>query len=190
MRVFIAVELPERTKKEIARVQERIKNTSNRIKWVDPSSIHITLKFLGELKEDLLSGVFKTTREVAEKFSPFTIKIRGTGAFPNPGNPRVIWMGIEEGSSQLARIAEELEKKLSHQGFPRERRKWVPHLTLGRVKELKDRENIKKLITKEEQTPGGVVEVERITVMQSRLTPQGAIYIPLQCFSLKGGEDE
>lgn len=190
MRVFIAVELPEKVKRGIAQVQERIKKTSNRIKWVDSSSMHITLKFLGEVSEDSLDGIYRISGEVAEEFSPFTIKIEGTGVFPDYNNPRVIWMGIGEGALQLAEIARKLEEKLHQRGFPRERRKWVPHLTLGRVKQLTDRENIRNLIIREEKTPGGVAEIREITVMQSRLTPQGAIYTPLQCFSLKGGKNE
>jgi len=186
MRVFVAIDLPEKTKKKIANLQEKIKHTSNEIKWVDPSLIHITLKFLGETDEKKLDGIFEATCEVAEKFCPFFIKIYKMGAFPNLECPRVIWLGIKEGSSQLAQIAKELEKKLFKQGFPREKREWVPHLTIGRVKQLQDRESIKRAIMREKQTSGGEAKIEAITVMQSRLTPQGPIYTPLQKFPLQG----
>lgn len=187
MRVFIAIELPDKIKKELALIQGRMKPTPNKIKWVEPSSLHITLKFLGEIKEEILQNVFRTVEEVAAEFLPFYIEIKGAGTFPDNSNPRVIWMGIEEGASQLSLLARQLEEKLSREGFPPEKRKWVPHLTLGRVKHLRDREDMKKIINQEQETSGGRVKVEKITVMQSRLTPQGAIYTPLQCFSLKGG---
>jgi len=184
MRVFIAVELPEKAKRKIALIQDRMKRLPDKIKWVAPSSIHITLKFLGEIKEKAIDNVFESTYRVAQKFQPFVINIRGTGVFPHLDNPRVIWVGVEEGSVKLAEIVNSLEEELSRD-FPRERKKWLPHLTVGRVKWLNNRENIKKVIEEEKQTQIGNIKVEFITVMQSNLTPRGALYKPLQRFYLK-----
>lgn len=185
MRVFIAVELPEKVKREIALIQERIKVLPDKIKWVSPSSIHITLKFLGEIKEKALNSVFKATCEVAQKFQPFVVEIEGTGVFPHSDNPRVIWIGVGKGSTRLAEIVRSLEERLSSEGFPPERKKWIPHLTLGRVKQLIDKEGIKKVVEGERKAPAGEMKVEFISVMQSHLTPGGAIYKPLQRFYLK-----
>lgn len=184
MRIFIAIELPEVIKREISRIQNKMASPVNKIKWVDSASMHITLKFLGETEEKKLTEVFGRTKKVADEFNPFFVRVKGTGAFPHAGNPRVIWMGIEEGSDELIRMVEELERELSGCGFPKEKKKWVPHITVGRVKKLKDVELIKKLISREKQTPGGKMRAEDITVMQSRLTPQGAVYTPLKHFPL------
>ncbi|RLE14530.1 RNA 2',3'-cyclic phosphodiesterase [Candidatus Aerophobetes bacterium] len=186
MRVFIAVELPEAVKKEIARIQNKIMNTPGRIRWVKPSSLHITLKFLGEIEKEKLNRVFEVTQKIADKFKPFFFEIKGVGIFPETGSPRIIWIGIEKGHLELGRMAKELEDRLFEQGFPRERKKWTPHITLGRVKRLNNQEIIRKLINQEKQTTGGWVKAETISLMQSHLTPQGAIYTPLERFPLKG----
>lgn len=185
MRVFIAVELPESLKKEIANIQKRMKILPDKVKWVNHSSIHITLKFLGEIKEQALNSVFKATHDVARKFEPFVVEVKGTGVFPNPNNPRVIWIGVEEGSDKLAQIVQQLEEELFNRGFPKERKKWVPHLTVGRIKWLTSKEGIRKIIEEEKETQAGKMRVEFISVMQSHLTPKGALYKPLQRFYLK-----
>lgn len=185
MRVFIAIELPESLKKEISNIQKRMRDLPDKIKWVDHSSVHITLKFLGEVKEKALDSVFKATRDVAQRFQPFMVEIKGTGVFPNPDRPRVIWIGVGEGSDKLARMAQYLEEELSNRGFPRERKKWVPHLTIGRVKWLINKEKIRRKVDEEKKTQAGQMKVEFISVMQSRLTPEGALYKPLQRFYLK-----
>ena len=99
MRLFIAVELPGYVREEIARVQNRLKITKDKIKWVDPSSIHITLKFLGEVREEKIEEIFQVIEKITAKIGPFTLKIEGTGAFPNFASPRVIWMGAKDVSS-------------------------------------------------------------------------------------------
>ena len=186
MRVFIAVELPEKMRKEAAQLQSKMGITADRIKWVNSGAIHITLKFLGEVEEKKLKAVYRATEDTARKWSPFLLGTKGVGAFPEDGNPKVIWMGIEEGSAELSQMAAQLEEKLFSYGFPREHKKWTPHITLGRVKQLEDRETLTKLIAEEKQTSGGTARVKEVTVMQSRLTPRGALYAPLQRFSLKG----
>lgn len=184
MRVFIAVELPEEVKKEIARIQSKMTDTANKIKWVNSASMHLTLKFLGEVEKKKLNNVFDATQKITAEFDPFFMEIKGAGAFPHVSSPRVIWMGIEKGSSELTRIAGELEEKLLEYGFPREKKRWTPHITLGRIKQLRDKQLIKKLVDREKQTSGGKMRVEDITVMQSRLTPKGAVYTSLKRFSL------
>ena len=82
-------------------------------------------------------------------------------------------------------MAQYLEEELSNRGFPRERKKWVPHLTIGRVKWLIDKEKIRRKVDEEKKTQAGQMKVEFISVMQSRLTPEGALYKPLQRFYLK-----
>ena len=186
MRVFIAVELPEKVRKEIDYLQHRMRATTNRIKWVDSSAIHITLKFLGEIEEKKLTSVYQATGDTVRGAKTFLLGLEGVGVFPENGDPRVIWIGIGEGSREISKMAAQLEKKLCSQGFAREQRKWVPHITLGRVKLLKDRETLMNLITEHRHVSGGTVQVREVTVMQSRLTPGGARYNPLQRFSLEG----
>ncbi len=180
MRVFIAVELTESIKEELAQLQESLRGTGDKIKWVDSSLVHLTLKFLGEIKEEGLKKVLWASREVAAKFSSFKIKIKGTGVFPDSPSPRVIWVGIEGGENNLETLARQLEEELARQGFAKERRKWVPHLTLGRVKVLKKKGKLRELVLKYKGIERGEMEVRSISVIESRLTPKGPIYTLLE----------
>ena len=180
MRVFIAVELTESIKGKIAGLQEGLKGTPDKIKWVDPSLNHLTLKFLGEIKEEGLKKVLWVSREVAAGFSFFRIKIKGTGVFPDSPSPRVVWVGVEEGGNKLKALVNQLEKELVRQGFAEEKREWIPHLTLGRVKVLKEKGKLRDIVLSHKGIEAGEMEVKSIGVIESRLTPEGPIYTLLE----------
>ncbi len=186
MRVFIAIELESSIKENIARIQTRLKVTQDKIKWVEASSVHLTLRFLGEIEEEKLEKVHQITRELGERISPFKIRVKGMGVFPGFSSPRVIWIGARDTSGELEDVAVWLEEALVREGFAREKRKWKAHLTLGRVKSLKDSERLRELIQKEMETEAGKMEVKDITIMRSQLTPTGPIYTSLGKICLKG----
>ncbi len=186
MRVFIAVELSEPIRTTIVQIQDKLKGTEDKIKWVDSSLIHLTLKFLGEIKKERLEAVIEVTQKIAQKFSPFLMEVKGVGAFPTPSSPRVIWLGVGRGSTILQELASELENDLAKSGFSKEKRKWSPHLTLGRVKSLVEPRKLSGLISKEKEIVAGEMEVRGISVIESRLTPTGPIYTVLERIKLKG----
>ena len=186
MRIFVAIELESSIKEEIARIQTRLKVTQDKIKWVEPSSVHLTLKFLGEIEEEKLEKVHRITEELGERISPFKIEVKGMGVFPGFSSPRVIWIGARDTSGELEELAARLEEALAREGFVREKRKWKAHLTLGRVKFLKETERLRELIQKEMETEAGKMEVKDLTIMQSQLTPKGPIYTSLGKIYLKG----
>jgi len=186
MRIFIALELPESVRERLGQLQGKLKGTENRIRWVNPSLIHLTMKFLGEVKEKNLEKVFQIAQNAAGRFPVSKMKIGKMGVFPSFSSPRVIWVGIEEGKDKLETLAAELDEKLGQEGFSRSSRKWTSHLTLGRVKVLKEKEKLKALISHSyEEVEGIEVKVKSLSVIKSELTPQGAIHtilerIPLQ----------
>ena len=186
MRVFIAVELSESIRSAIVQVQSRLRGTEDKIKWADPSLTHVTLKFLGEIKKEKLGAVTEVTQKIAQKFSPFLIQIKGAGAFPTLSSPRVIWLGVDRGGTNLEKIASELENHLAKNGFSKEKRKWTPHLTLGRVKLLVEPEKLSGLILGAKEVVAGEMDVREISVIESRLTPSGPIYTILERIRLKG----
>jgi 2'-5' RNA ligase len=186
VRVFIAIELESSIKEKIGRIQTRLKVTQDKIKWVKPSSVHLTLKFLGEIEEEKLEKIHQITRELGERIPPFKIEFKGMGVFPGFSSPRVIWIGARDSSSQLEELATSLEEALAREGFVREKRKWKAHLTLGRIKFLKERERLRELIQEEIETEAGDMEVKDITIMRSQLTPQGPIYTSLGKIYLEG----
>ena len=187
MRTFIALELPESVRERLGQLQERLKGTENRIKWVNPSLIHLTMKFLGEVKESNLEKVTQVARNVTGRFSIFKMKIGKMGVFPNFSSPRVIWVGIEEGKDKLETLAAELEEKLGQEGFSRSSRKWTSHLTLARVKVLKEKEKLKALLLQYcKEVEGIEVKVKSLSVIKSELTPRGPIYTVLKRIPLQG----
>ncbi len=190
MRVFIAVELSESIRKVVVQIQGKLRGTEDKIKWVNPFLIHLTLKFLGEIKKEKLGAVIEVTQKIAQKFSPFLMEVKGVGAFPSLSSPRVIWLGVDSGSTTLRKLSSELEDRLEKNGFSKENKKWTPHLTLGRVKSLVEPRKLSDLILREKEGVAGVMEVREISVIESRLTPSGPIYTVLEQLSLSGDQGE
>jgi len=144
------------------------------------------MKFLGEVKEKNLEKVIQTARNVAGRFSVLKMKIGKMGAFPSFSSPRVIWVGIEEGKDKLETLAAELEEKLGQEGSSRSSRKWTSHLTLARVKVLKEKEKLKALLLQYcKEVEGIEVKTKSLSVIKSELTSQGSVYTILERIPLK-----
>jgi len=176
MRIFIAVEIPKPVKEKISQIQQELKGEVAKIKWVNPELVHFTLKFLGEISEEGLKKVKEVTLQIARESNPFTLNIKGMGVFPSYSSPRVIWMGVDKGKEAIGKLAEKLDKNLSKEGFIKEKREWVPHLTIGRVKFLREKGKLKELICSREKIEIGEVKVKSLSIIQSHLTSKGSIY--------------
>lgn len=179
MRTFIAVELPEQIKKEIEVLQAPLKKTNAFVSWVKPGNIHITLKFLGEVPEEKINEVFSACEAALKNAGKFKMNLKGMGAFPDFRRPRVIWVGAGKGGEELSDMATKIEEEIEKIGYPKEKRKFSAHFTIGRVKSPK---NIEKLIelVKSSDFETADIEVSEVTVMKSQLHPAGAIYTPLK----------
>ena len=179
IRTFIAIEMPVKVKDLIASHVERLKGLLPRgVKWVDPKTCHLTLAFLGNVPNDRLPSLFRIVDAVASDSPPLRLKTGLLGAFPNPHQPRVIWLGLEGDTQLLAVTQRRLQDALEASGFPRERRAFKPHITLGRARR-------KGLIPLPETALNGqaedalAFEVRDIVLMSSILTPSGPIHTPL-----------
>jgi len=138
VRLFVGVELDERVKEAAAQIADSLRlNLEQRLdaRWVPPANLHITLWFLGEVEQ---SRVEPTVQAIDAPFHEpaFDLEISGLGAFPPAGSPRVLWLGVTSGSTQLARLHAELNRRLEPIGFVPERRAYSAHLTIARVKEM------------------------------------------------------
>jgi 2'-5' RNA ligase len=186
IRTFIAIEIPDSIHKKIAKVQDELESKKQRahISWTKPGNIHLTLRFLGEIEESRIDSVGEAIEKAVQPFAPFTFLVTNFGAFPNFRRPRVLWIGIENPSSQLIQMAEKIEDQLSKIGFPSEKRKFSPHLTIGRVKSALSQSFVQLL--QEKSFEGGEVRVEEVVVMKSELRPTGAVYTPLKKNRLMG----
>lgn len=191
MRTFIAIELPEETRDLLAKIQSELKAQGADVKWVEPQNIHLTLKFLGEVKEEKLEKVILTLESIAKENIAFSLRISSLGAFPKLDYPRVIWAGIEKGEKEAKQIAKGLEEKLQKLDIPKEERAFSAHITLGRTRSTQGREKLipvlKRLADKLPNENLSPLEflVTRITLFKSTLTPKGPLYEFLKEASLK-----
>ncbi|MCD6521545.1 RNA 2',3'-cyclic phosphodiesterase [Candidatus Calescamantes bacterium] len=185
MRCFIAVPLKE-WEEPVEKVIECIRKGISGIKWVEKENVHITLKFLGETEEGKREKISDILQKISSQYSSFQIKVTSIGAFPSSSQPRVIWLGVDDGGV-LKRIAEEIENALIPLGWEKEGREFHPHITLGRVKK-KVNKGWWKGVMKMELPNFPPLKVRELILYQSILGKEGPTYIPLNKFLL-GGEN-
>jgi RNA 2',3'-cyclic 3'-phosphodiesterase len=188
MRSFIAIPIPKVTLDRLSSVQKNLQSGIREgVSWVDPMSVHLTIKFLGEVDEP---GIFKLNRELeklGKMTTEFNIAFGGIGCFPNEHHPRVIWFGVHA-DSQLWELQKQIEIFCFDVGFPREERKFSPHLTLGRVKNELDSPALNHLqseIGKVSSQFTETVLVNEVILFKSELTRIGAKYSRLYCAKLE-----
>jgi RNA 2',3'-cyclic 3'-phosphodiesterase len=188
MRVFIAIELPDEVKDALAALQNELRKVQTEIGWTKPENLHLTLKFLGEVEADRLSDVNQACAAAVARVSPFSIGVQDTGVFPTLKQPRVLWVGLAEGLAELQTLHKKLDENLHALGFAQETRAFKPHLTLGRVKSLK---NVSEVTAKllAYHLPELSFHAHELVVMQSQLHPAGSIYTPLAKCLLSAAED-
>ncbi len=184
VRCFVCVEISNPTNIQkidsiLAKLQE-IKG----IRPVKTNQLHLTLKFLGEIPEHQLSKISQELDSIP--FPSFSINFSSIGCFPNEHRPRVIWTGISLGQQELIALASEVDQKLSAIGLPKEKRRFSPHLTLGRVKKLtiETKQEIATFLPTMKDFSGEEETIHSFIFKQSTLTPTGAIYKDLATFPL------
>jgi 2'-5' RNA ligase len=185
MRTFIAVGISSEVREKIAQIQVEFKKGDPDVKWVEPKNLHITLKFLGEVSEDKLSGVIEKSKLAVSGISNFRVHLSGLGSFPNLRSPRVVWVGVTEGKAEMKNLSEGIEENLSHLGFAREKREFSAHLTIGRVRSPRGRGRLVKKIEDWERYDVGEFPVDKILVMESQLSTKGPTYRIIEEVDLK-----
>jgi 2'-5' RNA ligase len=187
IRSFLAIELPPTIAKGIERVQHDLKQSHADVKWVEPSRIHLTLKFFGNIDEGACDEIMEAVGRAASEAHSFSLIVKGLGAFPGVRNPRVIWLGVEDGGEVLRTLQGTIEGRLQEIGYPREERRFRPHLTLGRVRSGRGKPELRKRLEDLLQTELGEFRVERLVLFKSDLRPTGPIYTELRALKLRGG---
>ncbi|MCL6611561.1 MAG: RNA 2',3'-cyclic phosphodiesterase [Peptococcaceae bacterium] len=186
LRLFWAVNLPAELKTKLVHVQERLKAAGADAKWVEHENLHVTVKFLGDTGVDLVAGIIGTAADCLKGCRPFKLDVDGLGFFPGSASPRVVWAGLKGEVSRLVEIARLIEEAMTVHGFPREGRKFSPHLTLARIKSAKKSEDLVRII--EAEAPGiknlGIFSVSSVDLMQSHLTSRGPLYTRLAAVKL------
>jgi 2'-5' RNA ligase len=192
LRLFIAVELPASLQAGIGQLQDKLARDAlpDVVRWVDPASIHLTLKFLGDVPAPQRPDIEREMAQAAAH-APFDLTARGLGCFPNFKQPRVVWVGMDGNLDALHALRDTVERTIAPLGYPTEKRKFSPHLTLGRVKKHAGKRDVQRLGEQLEPVdPGtlGELTVTGISLMRSQLRPSGAVYTQLSHVSLEGGD--
>jgi RNA 2',3'-cyclic 3'-phosphodiesterase len=174
MRCFIAIDMPQEIKSAISGIICKIGPVSG-IKWIPECNMHLTLKFLGDVKDDLVTVIGQRLQSATAHNSAFSVDMRGVGGFPGIKRPNVLWVGFDR-SEPLKALFNDIESALAELGFARENRPFSPHLTIGRVKDSKGIEPALRELSTYKDTFFGTIGVNEILLMKSVLKPSGAEY--------------
>jgi len=189
VRCFIAVELPDELKKGLTQLQSRLKlGEQSWVKWVDPYSIHLTLKFLGNVAVDRIGEITGAIGEAAQGMSPLYLEVKELGVFPNLRRVQVAWVGVSGEVDKLGQLQQRIESNLAHLGFAPESRPFTPHLTLARIRDQAspaERQRFGELIVSTRFETAYTIEVDAISLMKSQLTREGANYSRISSIGLK-----
>jgi len=176
VRSFIAINLNPDIKEYLTSLQAILSIPETKIKWVEKINLHLTMKFLGYISLEETEEIKLILKESTSRYSPFIIKLSShVGIFPTYQMPRIIWVGITEGISELKELYNDLENNLANKGFPREDKDFSGHITIGRVKFIKDKANFIQIV-KRIDVNNLSQAVSSIDLMESKLTPNGPIY--------------
>ncbi len=185
IRAFIAIELPIEIKDALAAAQHELQRAdagaARGVRWVAPGSIHLTLKFLGDTPTDKVEAIRQAIVQAAGNMAPIALRLGGVGCFPNPRQPRVLWVGLEGDLAALSRLQAAIESTVSPLGFPSEKRPFSPHLTLGRVRDDATPDHRRRLAAAISTLRPSTAHftATAVSLMRSDLRPEGAVYTRL-----------
>lgn len=194
IRAFLAIELSDGLRKQLALVQQDLKQRFGRdfakdvrLSWVQPSSIHLTIKFLSDIDESFVEPMRQAIEQVVKAHRLIHIPIERLGAFPHPEQPRVLWAGASEqwergeDAKRLSALHRSVEDGCESLGFAREGRALSPHLTLARIKagERQVGQALAQSGVMDRPLALGALTVESMALIKSELTPSGPVYTKL-----------
>jgi len=189
IRSFIAIELPGELKSGLSQLQAQLKAAGHApVKWVDPYSSHLTLKFLGNIAADRVDEITRVMEAAAREISPFHLEVKGLGAFPNLRRVQVVWVGVGGEVEQLGQLQRSIESGLAPLGFAPESREFRPHLTIARLRErasLDEQQSFGQIIGSTGFETVYRFGVDSVNLMRSQLTREGAIYTRISSARLK-----
>ena len=188
IRSFIAVEVPQHLRAKLEEVQRELKRADADVRWVRPESIHLTLKFLGSISGEELEKLAGVIAPIIPLWAPFEVRLHGLGCFPSSRSPRIVWVGIEQGSAEASSLQKAVENQAAGVGFPPETRPFKPHLTLGRIRSSKGKDSLAQAVENRRDVAIGSFWVNEVYLFKSELKPSGAIYTKLRTFPM--GEKE
>lgn len=183
IRAFVGVRIAPDTVESILQALSQIERRLTGVRWVARENFHFTLKFLGDVEERRIKAVGQALEQALGPFSRFSINAKGIGVFPDLKRPRILWVGLA--GPPLGELAAQVESALEPVGFPREKRAFKPHLTVGRWRSSTGSEGqLGKEIERWQGAEFGASPVTEVVLFQSVLDPGGAVYRPLHTVAL------
>jgi 2'-5' RNA ligase len=188
VRVFIAIDIDEPIRKGLSHLQDELRGKADvrkgDVKWVNPDVMHLTLKFLGEIRDEQAVEVCNITKDVASRHRSFDMDVETVGCFGGR-SARILWIGAGQKCEELLQLQEDLEQQLESAGWPRETRKFSAHLTLCRIRNAKAGFKLAQMVREYESSQLGSMPADSVSVYQSELTPKGPIYTSLGHYALQ-----
>jgi 2'-5' RNA ligase len=186
MRLFVALEIPAPVREKLAELLRALRAISPETRWVRPESLHVTLKFIGEVPEAKLPAI-RSVLAGARSDQSVALEFRGVGFFPNEKHPRVFWAGIVA-SPNLKALAGDIEKASETVGIPQKQRDFSPHLTLARFESLRLPEKLRAAIGENAGREFGSLHTREFHLIESKLKSSGAEYTTLESYAFAAAE--
>ena len=181
IRSFLAFDIENnKVLNRLATIQNQLVQTGADLKLVEPKNIQITVRFLGNITSAMAETISAEMKKI--QFTPFTVQIKGLGAFPNTDYSRVIWAGITTGADQLKNVFSQLEPQLRGLGFKPDSKGFSPHLTIARVRSGRNKLQLANFITENANYEFGAVNAKCLRLKKSDLTTRGPVYSTLKEF--------
>jgi RNA 2',3'-cyclic 3'-phosphodiesterase len=179
IRAFIALDLPPGVYRALTGLQQEWQRTAAPVSWIRPESIHLTLKFLGNIANEQVAEIQPLLQKVAVSAAPFRLQPLGCGAFPSIKQMRVVWVGLQGAVEELLKLQRAVEDALVPLGFAPEDRPYRAHLTLGRVKGRRHLQLLQEAVLRRQDFQAEAFDVTQVVLYRSELRPEGARYTVL-----------
>jgi 2'-5' RNA ligase len=176
VRSFIAVNLNEEVRASLAKVEEQLRKAGGNVRWVPPPNFHLTLLFLGNVEQDKLAAMAEALRTALDGSKPFDIEFVGIGGLPRPDRPRVLCVDVKDEAGNLAKLNEKISAAMASFGVKQEDRRYIPHMTLGRVVTPTNLAAVVEASRKYAGQRFGRLTVKSVELMLSDLRPTGPVY--------------
>ena len=188
VRTFIAVDIPSQVRDRARQLIDCLRASGAEVTWVRPENLHLTLKFLGDVPDVELGKVCRAVEQSAARAASFEVFCGGAGAFPDVRRPRTIWMGLQRGEQEMAALHAGMDKALAKAGYPRDNRRYHPHLTIGRLRRGggPQQQDLSRLIQDNSDYEAGPTFVTEAIVFSSVLQKSGPTYEVLARAPLTG----
>ncbi len=192
-RLFIAADVSETQRDSIRELLDGLKKgvqfTKAHPKWVSLDSMHLTMKFIGDVEPEAKARIIASVNTLVSKCNTFDFSLRGLGVFPNKKQPRVLWLGVDAGREKMIRLCEDVQSVLKPLGFAPEKRKFHPHLTLARIKSMRGISALMDVMQSHSNVFCGKTRLAHLTLYKSQLHPDGARYTALHTWPLQNKEN-